>query len=237
MYDDYSDEELMGLVYAGDDSAFTELVARYSARLLRHFLKAKVKWNDAQDLVQEVFLRVVRTKYTGRARYDASSQRPFYAWIMCIAHNVLCSYYRSCQRSLPLEYATPDVLEAAAAIEIDLPKLITARDEVGFATFLEELAKCKNLLSERHRASLELEEDRIAQGKTRKEIAQELEMKEMTLHGRVFRAQHKLIDLLKGRGYSLLACNRCLPTGTRVFATFERLDVMLIHVPPGTQET
>lgn len=62
-----SDAELLGRAAAGDESAFTELYRRRQAGLYRFAFQMSGSGAVAEDVVQEVFLALIR----GTARYDA----------------------------------------------------------------------------------------------------------------------------------------------------------------------
>src|SRR5437868_3333578 len=63
------DETLIVRYYSCEDAAFAELYGRYFPRLVA-FLRRSVSADQAEDLAEEVFLRVVRTKATGSSRFD-----------------------------------------------------------------------------------------------------------------------------------------------------------------------
>lgn len=76
------DTQLMLRVRADEPGAFEQLVGRYRQRLLR-FLNGLLDDNsDAEDLTQEVFLRV----FQERKRYWAGAK--FSTWLFTIAHNL-----------------------------------------------------------------------------------------------------------------------------------------------------
>src|SRR5207248_8115397 len=84
---------------ADDAAAFGELVDRYRHRLvgiLQHLLGNA---DEAEDLAQEVFLRVYRT----RKRYHPSAK--FSTWLFTIANNLALNALRSRQRkpTVPLD--------------------------------------------------------------------------------------------------------------------------------------
>ncbi len=64
------DAELMAQVAAGLETAFTELVHRHQNHLLNFFMRMGV-YNDAEDLVQETFVRLYRCRdrYRPTARF------------------------------------------------------------------------------------------------------------------------------------------------------------------------
>lgn len=77
-----SDEKLMSLVLAGRLQALEFIYDRYERPLMSFLLRHTGSVPTAEDLLHEVFLRVL--KY--RASYDVT--RPFRSWIFRIAHNV-----------------------------------------------------------------------------------------------------------------------------------------------------
>lgn len=87
-----ADSALMLEVKAGDAAAFEELVRRHQGRLLRFFYNLVDTPHQAEDLVQEVFLRVFR------ARTSYRPQAKFSTWIYRIASNVASNARRSRRR-------------------------------------------------------------------------------------------------------------------------------------------
>jgi len=63
-----SDAELLGRAAAGDEGAFTDLYRRRQAGLYRFAFQMSGSGAVAEDVVQEVFLALIR----GTARYDAA---------------------------------------------------------------------------------------------------------------------------------------------------------------------
>jgi len=83
---------LMLEVRADRADAFAELVERYQARLVSLMTHLVGRRDMAEDLTQEVFLRV----YRARGRYVAGSK--FSTWLYTIAHNVASNALRSLAR-------------------------------------------------------------------------------------------------------------------------------------------
>jgi RNA polymerase sigma-70 factor (ECF subfamily) len=94
-----SDEDLMLAFGAGEGAAFEELVARHKRGLYNFLLRSVHNQSRAEELLQEVFLRVIRAK----DRYQRTAR--FTTWIYTIARN-LCvdeSRRQKFRRTLPLE--------------------------------------------------------------------------------------------------------------------------------------
>jgi RNA polymerase sigma-70 factor (ECF subfamily) len=83
-----ADEILMARYAAGDSEAFDELFLRYEPRAYVFFLKRTGSPGRAEDLYQELFLRIHRA----RGRYDPT--RPFTPWFFQIANRLLIDDHR-----------------------------------------------------------------------------------------------------------------------------------------------
>ena len=86
------DARLMVQVRAGQAAAFEELVRRYQARLLAVLENLVGGREQAEDLTQEVFLRVFR------ARHTYVPEAKFSTWLFTIANNVARNARRSHSR-------------------------------------------------------------------------------------------------------------------------------------------
>ncbi len=83
-----SDEVLARLAATGDRAAFNELVQRY-CRPLAEFAAARLTtFQDAEDIVQETFLRA----YTAMGSFDPSYSLK--NWLFTIAYRLVVSEYR-----------------------------------------------------------------------------------------------------------------------------------------------
>src|ERR1700722_4263506 len=76
----------------GNNDSFAELVQRYGRRVLGFFRRELANRPEAEDLTQEVFLRLYRyrNRYKPRARFST--------WIFFIARNVARNARRSQRR-------------------------------------------------------------------------------------------------------------------------------------------
>jgi RNA polymerase sigma-70 factor (ECF subfamily) len=79
---DQGDEELMHAFCRGDARSFEMLVARHQRGVFNFLFRSVRNQSRAEELLQEVFLRVVRA----RSRYEASAK--FTTWLYSIARNL-----------------------------------------------------------------------------------------------------------------------------------------------------
>lgn len=116
----------------GDDSAFEQLVERYSGPLLSFAISRLRHLQDGEDVVQETFLRAYRSAHQLR------DENRLWLWLKQIAHNVLMDALKRASRS---------------AITLDPEEIgeMEARDEAGVYFKLEEIAECIEALPETYR--------------------------------------------------------------------------------------
>lgn len=93
------DVRLMLAVRDGNAAAFEELMFRYQNRLVTVLEHLVGKRGQAEDLAQEVFLRV----YRARERYQPASK--FSTWLFTIANNVASNALRSRSRRREVQVA------------------------------------------------------------------------------------------------------------------------------------
>lgn len=97
--DSRTDEALMIAFREGESRAFEVLVVRHRRGLFNFLLRSVRDRHRAEELLQEVFLRVVRSK----ARYQQTAK--FSTWVYTIARNLCVDESRRAKfrRTLPLE--------------------------------------------------------------------------------------------------------------------------------------
>lgn len=88
------DEEIVAAVLAGDAEQYEEIVNRYQGRVVNYLYRLLRSFDDANDLGQEVFLRV----YRALDRYDPSYK--FSTWLFRVARNAAIDSVR--KRRLPV---------------------------------------------------------------------------------------------------------------------------------------
>jgi RNA polymerase sigma-70 factor, ECF subfamily len=98
---------VLATVKAGDEAAFGRLAERYRRQLLVHCYRMVGSVADAEDLVQETFLRAWR----GRAAFEGRSL--FRTWLYRIATNAcLNALERTPRRTMPQDVAPPVTTES-----------------------------------------------------------------------------------------------------------------------------
>jgi len=87
--DAQSDRLIVDAARAGDEKALSELYELYFPRVYRYILARTGNQYDAEDLAEEVFMRVLEAIDRFQWR-----EAPFSAWLFRIAHNALISQRR-----------------------------------------------------------------------------------------------------------------------------------------------
>ena len=98
-----SDTHLMFRIRDDDASAFEEIVRRYQDRLVGVLATLVGNGQYAEDLAQDVFLRVFR------ARKSYQRQAKFSTWLFTIANNVASNARRGRSRRREVNLVPPDV--------------------------------------------------------------------------------------------------------------------------------
>ncbi len=153
------DAELMLRVRAGDETSFAVLLDRHRAPVV-HFLYRMVQ-NDAvsEELAQEVFLRV----YRSRATYEPTAK--FTTWLFRIATHLALNWIRDGKKEKGQESLTDAVEGAERQVPDRQP---TVEQELLYEVKLREVREAIGMLPEKQRAAVmmhkyeELEYSRIA---------------------------------------------------------------------------
>src|SRR5215831_16705109 len=117
-----SDAEMMLRVKAGDAAAFDYLVEKYRRPIIGFMYRMAHNAAAAEDLAQEVFLRI----YRSRGSYEPSAK--FSTWLYRIATNLAVNYARDTrherrENTMPLDEAdeetghTPDLPDKTPNVE------------------------------------------------------------------------------------------------------------------------
>jgi RNA polymerase sigma-70 factor, ECF subfamily len=176
---------------AGDSSAWEELVRLHTRRVYNLCYRFTNSAEDAQDLTQDVFIRVYRTL----AGYDVS-KGAFTTWLTTLTRNLLVDHFRRSKQD-----RITDSIDAGWRDQEDSPS-IGDRLEASGPTPDERLAgkEAQKLVQQAlARISPELREAvilRDLQDFDYKEIAQILRVPEGTVKSRINRGRMELARLL-----------------------------------------
>ena len=99
-------KDLMIRYQRADADAFEELVGRVSPSLLRYFGGSNFGRHDAEDLLQECWIRIHRSRHTYR------SSEPVMPWIYAIARHTRLDAYRKRRRLESREVLVASVPES-----------------------------------------------------------------------------------------------------------------------------
>lgn len=125
MHDDMSDERLMLAYRDGDAEAFERLYGRYRARLYRHLAHQCGDSRLAEELYQDVWIKVIN------ARSDYEPLAKFSTWLFRIAHHRLIDHYRQHAREVAGSYdgeLEPDALPGPAGAD---PVVLAERQDIA----------------------------------------------------------------------------------------------------------
>jgi RNA polymerase sigma-70 factor (ECF subfamily) len=184
-----SDAEIMQRAGAGDDACFEFLVAKYRRPIISFMYRMVHNQAVAEELAQEVFLRV----YRARESYRAEAR--FTTWLYRIATNMAINHARDTKHerasaSVYLDQADedtgtrPDVADARPIVEDDL-----LRDER-----MRRIREHVMALPERQRMAVVMHK---YQDMDYKQIGAVLKLSESATKSLLFRAYQTLRDRLK----------------------------------------
>ena len=103
-----TDTDLLPGCRSGDEAAWRTLVERYSRKVFGLAYRFTGKADEAEDLTQEVFVKVYQTLHRYR-----ETDGPFGAWLMAVARNHAIDHYRRGRQERMRRTEDPLVLETA----------------------------------------------------------------------------------------------------------------------------
>ncbi len=185
----YSDAEVMLRVKAGDQSAFDYLVQKYRRPLVSFMYRMAHNAAVAEDLAQEVFLRVYRSRET----YEASAK--FTTWLYRIATNLAVNHARDTRHERPEVQVSLDEPDEESGTTLDVAdNKITAE---------QALLRRERLLAIRAKVEALPERQKMAvimhkyQQMDYKQISEVLKLSESATKSLLFRAYETLREQLK----------------------------------------
>ncbi len=183
------DAEVMLRVKAGDEDAFSHLVQKYRRAMVHFMFRTTRTQAAAEDLAQEVFLRV----YRSRQSYEASAK--FTTWLYRIATNLAINHARDTKNERPENTVSVDAKNEETGQSFDLAdSSLTAEQNLVRRERLMAIRAKVLGLPEKQRAAVLMHK---YQGLDYKQIADVLKLSESATKSLLFRAYETLRVQLK----------------------------------------
>ncbi len=177
----------------GDRAAMERLILRYQGRIYNVILKICANRDDAAELTQETFVKVIENI----GRFERRSS--FYTWIFRIAVNVSLNY---CQRRSKVSFSPLEAVddERTSRAKLSLAEVLQDDRAPEPARIAENHELCELVikgimkLDENQRAAMVL---RDIEGMSYAEISRVLDVELGTVKSRIARARSNLRDILE----------------------------------------
>jgi RNA polymerase sigma-70 factor (ECF subfamily) len=183
-----ADAQLVQRCLQGDGLAWEELVQRHTRRIYNLCYRFTGRSHEAEDLTQEVFLRVYRTLASYKALHGG-----FTTWMTSVTRNLLIDHYRRTKK----DRVTSSIDDEESNIG-ERPSPGRRPDQLAVASELSgKVQKALALLSPDLREAVIL---RDLQGLEYREIQDVLQVPEGTVKSRINRGRIELARMLEEQG-------------------------------------
>ena len=176
-----SDAELIERCLRKDNTAWEQIVARFRRKVFHISYKFTGRHDDAEDLTQEIFLKVFRS--LEKFNQDAD----FSTWLSSVARNYCIDQYRANKREREVVVEDLVAFDLAPASSGNPHRALEDRDRRSF------LRRGLDLLPDKLREAVIL---RDLQGLSYQEMADRLRLPEGTVKSRINRGREELSRLL-----------------------------------------
>ncbi len=184
-----SDADVMLRVKAGDEPAFSYLVQKYRRPIIGFMYRLCHNPAAAEELAQEVFLRV----YRSRATYEPSAK--FSTWLYRIATNLAVNHARDTRHERPEKTVRLDEPDQETGITPDLADdSLSAEEQIMKRERLAAIRNKVNALPERQRMAVMMHK---YQQMDYRQIAAVMKLSESATKSLLFRAYETLREQLK----------------------------------------
>jgi RNA polymerase sigma-70 factor (ECF subfamily) len=185
------DVRLMLRVRDDDAEAFEELVLRYQNRLVSLLAHLTGRRDMAEDLAQDVFLRI----YRARKRYSPGSK--FSTWLFTIAHNVASNAQRTLARRREV-HLTPKAVNESGGNPLDAAAVAASGSmparQLDNVELREVVKLAVETLNDRQREAVLLNK---FEHLSYEEIAEVMQMSPSAVKSLLTRARANLRDILE----------------------------------------
>jgi RNA polymerase sigma factor (sigma-70 family) len=189
--EDQTDEELVSMTQDGSQTAFNELVDRYTPVVYRMARGITRGHHDAEDIVQETFFKAFKS-----IDHFSSIKASFRTWLLTIARNQSINVFSALKRKATRFLGDLDLAEFGRQLS-DNPLAMNQKDAESLYSIQQEharLQKALEKLPERQRTALLL---KAQESMTYEEIAHVMNSTSSAVESLIFRARKKLLELLE----------------------------------------
>ena len=184
-----SDAEIMLRAKAGDQSAFDYLVQKYRRPMVSFMYRMARNAAVAEDLAQEVFLRV----YRSRESYEASAK--FTTWLYRIATNLAVNHARDTRHERPEVQVSIDEPDDDTGTTLEIPdRSLNAEQSIVVRERMLAIRRKVEALPEQQKLAVVMHK---YQQMDYKQIADVLKKSESATKSLLFRAYETLREQLK----------------------------------------
>jgi RNA polymerase sigma-70 factor (ECF subfamily) len=184
-----TDADVMLRVKAGDESAFQYLVEKYRRPMVNYMYRTAHNAAAAEDLAQEVFLRV----YRSRESYQATAK--FTTWLYRIATNLAVNHARDTRHERPEQMVSLDEPDESTGLSMDVPdSSLTVEEKILRRERMAAIRQRVQALPERQRMAVIMHK---YQHMDYRQIGEVLKLSESATKSLLFRAYETLRGQLK----------------------------------------
>jgi RNA polymerase sigma-70 factor (ECF subfamily) len=176
-----SDAELIERCLRKDNTAWDQIVARFRRKIFHIAYKFTGRHDEAEDLTQEIFLKIFRS--LEKFNRDAD----FSTWLSSVARNFCIDHYRASKREREVLVEDLVAFDLAPASSGNPHRALEERDRRSF------VRRGLEMLPEKLREAVVL---RDLQGLSYQEMAERLRLPEGTVKSRINRGREELARLL-----------------------------------------
>lgn len=179
-----SDDELIAEILSGNNKAFDELHERYYEYVFRTCLKKVGNVQDAEDLTQDIFTKIIETLP------DYESRGKFRGFVNVMIRNAVIDKYRREKPTLSLEDEEQEHITASLRSKADSPDEILEKKETlaMIHTAIDEIS------NPTYKQAIKM---RLLNEMTSKDIAEILGCSENAVRIRIHRGYKELREILE----------------------------------------
>ncbi len=180
------DKELVESLQKGDVEAFDLLYEKYSGKLYAFGLKYLKSTDEAEELVQSVFLKI----WEGHKNLKEESS--FKSYLFTIAYHSICNLFR--KRKYRQQFVNETIAEN--------PNLsFRIEENIDYGSLLEQVEKIIEMLPERQKSIFRKSRN---EGKSSKEIAEELNISPGTIDNYISESLKFIRNRLRNEEFILI---------------------------------